>query len=97
MLGSLLEGFEGWRGHLLMDPLYNTSIIVVNYDIVHWGVWRLDLDRMLLVHDGGWLMWLMWLGGSYDWDLLSFLRGRSLCTKPQRCLCSHLLATSCRR
>jgi hypothetical protein len=52
------------------------------------------LDRMLLVHD--WC-WLMWLRGSYNWDLLSFLRGGSLCTKPQRWLISHLLATSCRR
>jgi len=35
-----------------MDPLNNTSIVVVNYDIVHCGGSRLDLDRMLLlVHD----------------------------------------------
>jgi len=77
-----------------MDPLYNTSIIVVNDDIVHSGGWRLDLDGMLLVHDGGGLKGLR---RSYDWDLLSLLRRGSLCTKPQRCLCSHLLAASCRR
>ena len=77
-----------------MDPLYNTSIVIVYDDIVHRGGWRLDLDGMLLVHDGGGLKWLR---RSYDWDLLCFLRGGSLCTKPQRCLCSDLLATSCRR
>lgn len=78
-----------------MDPLNNTSIVVVNDDIVHCGGSRLDLDRMLLlVHDR---CCMMRLRCSYDWDLLSFLRGGSLCTKPQRWLISHFLATSCRR
>ena len=94
MHGRLLKGFEGRWVHRLIDPLYNTSIVVVNDDIVHSGGWRLDLDRMVLVHDGGWLKGLR---GNNDWDLLCFLRGGSLCTKPQRCLCGHLLATSCRR
>lgn len=94
MHGGLLECFEGWWGHRLMDPLYNTSVVVVYDDIVHSGGWRLDLDGMLLVHDG---RGLKWLRRSYDWDLLSFLRGGSLCTKPQRCLSSQLLTTSCRR
>ena len=49
MHGCLLEGLEGWRGHRLMDPLYNTSIVVVYDDIVHGGGRRLDLDRMLLL------------------------------------------------
>ena len=49
---GLLEGLEGWRGHRLMDPLYNTSIVVVNDNIVHCCGSRLDLDRnLLLVHD----------------------------------------------